>query len=200
MAWMPAGSPTIEELRAKNEELRARIAAARIAKGKPPEPPEGFIDKTLSYVLLEHIKPFYPIAVQYSSIIAKGGLVPVDTGKFDEYRRWAELLRMSTSYHVSFFASGVLKTLHLMEEVNEVIREGRESQYDIGWALRRLRLYLDFFEMNDLVTDEERGDLSYSEFYKKEQAKTEELKADSKRLAEETGAAWAHYRAIEHLI
>lgn len=192
---------TVDELRAKTEELRQRVAASRIAKGQPPEPPEKFVPIPLGIILAEQLKPFRKIAIQYAAVIASGSLVHVDTSKLEKYRETAKLARMCIGFHSGLIASTVAWCLREMDEINAAINEGKESEIDKTSKMRRFSFFLEHLKSSiwadtyDYKSDEPRHIREA-----RIKAEVERLKGDPEAFQVELDAAWHHYHEIEHLI
>ncbi|QQE73154.1 hypothetical protein KDJ56_14620 [Brevibacillus composti] len=192
---------SIEDIRARTEELRQRVAAARIAEGKPPEPPENFVPIPLGIILAEELAPFYKIAVQYAAVIAAGSLVRVDTSRLEKYRETAKLASMSVGVNVGLIGSSVKRALHTMDKINEAIEEGREDEIDTRREMRML---------NHFVRNINRSPWKDGINHKSEEppyvqeaaikAEVERLKNDPEAYQALLDAAWRRYREIEHLI
>ncbi|MCM3560901.1 hypothetical protein M4D57_20260 [Brevibacillus borstelensis] len=192
---------TIDEIQAKTEELRQRVAAIRIAEGKPPEPPENFVPIPLGIILAEELAPFYKIAVQYAAVIASGALVRVDTTKLAKYRETAKLASMCVGFNVGLIGSSVERVLHTMDKINAAIDEGREGDVDIAREMRMLDHFLHFMSYSPWDDAHDyRSPKTYYDQLMEMRAEVERLKNDPEAYQAELDAAWRHYREIEHLL
>lgn len=192
---------TNEEIAAKTEELRQRVAAIRIAEGKPPEPPEDFVPIPLGIILAEQLTPFYRIAVQYAAVIASGTLVPVDTSKLEEYRETTKLAGMCYGHYVRIIASGVGAVLRTMDKINVAIEEGRQEEIDVTRELRMLDHFLNRMNKSPWSdSTDHKNDKPYHIQQAEMKEEVERLKNDSEAYRAELNAAWRHYRDIKHLI
>ncbi|GED58429.1 hypothetical protein ABER61_02915 [Brevibacillus formosus] len=192
---------TNEEIAAKTEELRQRVAASRIAKGQPPEPPEKFVPIPLGVILAEQLAPFYKIAVQYAAVIASGSLVHVDTSKLEKYRETAKLARMCIGRHSGLIASSVEWCLREMDEINAAINEGKESEIDKTSKMRRFSFFLEYLNESPWAdTYDYKSTEPHHIREAKIKAEVERLKNDPDAYQAEQDAAWRHYSEIEHLI
>jgi len=191
----------IEDIKAKTEELRQRIAAARIAEGKPPEPPENFVPIPLGIILAEQLAPFFKIVVQYAAVIASGALIRIDTSKLEKYRETAKLARMCVGFHAGLIASSVNSVLRTMDNINAAIDEGREGDVDIARELRMLNHFVWYMNKSPRSDSSDyKSDKPYPVQIDEMEAEVERLKNDPDAYQAELDAARCHYRAIEHLI
>ncbi|EST55690.1 hypothetical protein T458_06950 [Brevibacillus panacihumi W25] len=189
------------DIKARTEELRQRIAAARIAEGKPPEPPENFVPVPLGIILTEELVPFYKIAVNFAAIIASGTLVRVDTSKLEKYRETAKLLRMGVGFHARGIGSTVDWCLREMDEINEAIDEGKESEIDKTSKMRRFSFFLEHLNKSPWSDTYDYKSTEPHHFREaKIKAEVERLKNNPDAYRAELDAAWRQYREIEHLI
>ncbi|MGF9824022.1 hypothetical protein ABE430_13805 [Brevibacillus agri] len=192
---------SIDDIRAKTEELRQRTAAIRIAEGKPPEPPESFVPIPLGIILAEELVPFYKIAVQYAAVVASGALVRVDTTKLAKYRETARLARMCVGINVGLIGSGAERVLHTMDKINAAIDEGRESETDVRYEMRMLDHFLHFMNRSPWEDGtDHKSDKPYHVQQAEMKAEVCRLKNDPNEYRAELDAAWRHYREIEHLL
>lgn len=192
---------SIDDIRAKTEELRQRTAAIRIAEGKPPEPPESFVPIPLGIILAEELVPFYKIAVQYAAVVASGALVRVDTTKLAKYRETAKLASMCVGFNVGLIGSSVERVLHTMDKINAAIDEGRESEIDVRYEMRMLDHFLHFMNRSPWEDGtDHKSDKPYHVQEADMKAEVERLKNDPEAYQAELDAAWRHYREIEHLL
>ncbi|MFA4134459.1 MULTISPECIES: hypothetical protein [unclassified Brevibacillus] len=192
---------TVDEIKAKTEEHRQRVASSRIAKGQPPEPPEKFVPIPLGIILAEQLAPFYKIAVQYAAIIAAGSLVHVDTSKLEKYRETAKLACMCIGFHSGLIASSVEWCLREMDEINASINEGKEGEIDKTSKMRRFSFFLEHLNKSPWAdTYDYKSAEPHHIREAKIKAEVERLKNDPEVYQAELDAAWRHYREIEHLI
>lgn len=189
------------DIKAKTEELRQRVAAARIAEGKPPVPPENFVPIPLGIILAEELAPFYKIAVQYAAVIAAGTLVRVDTSKLEKYRETAKLAGMCLGFYVRMIGGGVERVLCTMDRINAAIEEGREDEIDVVREMRLLSHFLHYTSRSPWKDSTDyKSDKPYQVQEAEMKAEVERLKNDPDAYRAELDAAWRHYREIEHLI
>lgn len=160
---------SLEEIERSIAEVTERVRHGRIDRGLPPEPPEPFVDETLSFALLDDITPFRDIFVKYARLVAEGSKPPVTLAKLAHYGETASLLRYSMDDNVRRFASGVRIGLDIMERVN--------NGEDIGMIT--LSLALEFMTVNDMLYyDYQSAENAYS--------REERVKADVKALREDS--------------
>ncbi|MCC0566554.1 hypothetical protein [Brevibacillus borstelensis] len=192
---------TLDEIQTKTEELRQRVAAARIAQGQPPEPPENFVPIPLGIILAEQLAPFYKIAVQYAAVVAAGTLTRVDTSKLEKYRETAKLASMCVGFHSGLIANTVEWCLREMDEVNTAIDEGRESEIDVASLTRKFSFFLSFMDDSPWADTYDHKSTRPHHIREAEiKAEVERLKNDPEAYQAELDAAWRHYHEIEHLI
>ncbi|NQX61814.1 hypothetical protein [Paenibacillus qinlingensis] len=193
---------TLDDIRKRTEELRERLTKARLENGQSAEPPEDFVPLPLSIILAERLKPFEPIAIKYAGIIAEGRLISIDMSKLVEYRKTAELLRMSVGFETGLYAGMVNRILRQMDEVNSAIESGNIEAIHVGEVLRLLHFSIKMMRGHDPIDDAYNStiNVSYSNQITLAEAEIERLKADTEAFEAELTAAWAHYETIKHEI
>jgi hypothetical protein len=188
-----------DDLRKSLAEIKERTRQARLERGQLPEAPEDFLSVPLSIALAERLTPFKGIAAKYAGIIAEGRLIPVDTSKFESFRKDIALLDMSIGFHCGVIASGCGIVLSMMETINSAIEAGAtEPDTDM---IRRLHFALSL--MRKSPSDDAydyKSDVSAPEQNRIVHAEVERLKANPIALEAELAAAWAHYETIKHEI
>ncbi len=201
-----AGSKTNEDLREYVEELKQRVAEARIAEGRPPEPPEPFVSLPLGIILVERLQSFLRIAAQYASVLAAGELVKVDTAKLGHFRETATLAEMCVGLQTRLVAGAVLHILDAMERINEAIDSGAQDEINKPFELRKLNVYLWLLRRDPWddvrLPDEalQQAEFDYYGFERSVREEVERLKSNPEAFQAALDEVWARYREIEHLI
>lgn len=180
---------TIDDIRARIAELKAEDRANRIARGLPPErpkPPTKFINEPLAYLLAKELDGFYKIAVQYSAIIASGGITSIDTDKLSKYAEVAELLsRGSIGYNPQWRGSSVLIIIRVMDQINQAIKDRAIDDAEISLKLRILSIGL--------------SGLKNDAWYPRDWRECRRLQEDSVAYENALRKAREHYETIKHL-
>ncbi|MCM3272954.1 hypothetical protein [Paenibacillus elgii] len=184
---------TLDMIRADNESLKARLRELRIEQGKSPEAPPNFVPVPLSIVLVERVRSFIPIAIKYASLLAGGTLHRVDTSKFENYRKDAELLCRSNGLWCSLVGGGVYAIIRVMDDVNAIIDAGEEENAHIPGFLRRFHFALELAR-HDVQHDTWDGYESETRLTREE---VERLKNDPAAFQAAYDAALAHCEAIK---
>ncbi|MFA4137029.1 MULTISPECIES: hypothetical protein [unclassified Brevibacillus] len=170
----------MDDLSARLEQLRERTRNARRERGLPDDPPEPFIDLPLSYVLLDELEKFYKITAQYAAVLVSGGMVPVDTSKFDQYAEIAGLLRGSKSPSLSSIGYSTLHIITTMEQLN------MGNCDDLSLAIRVLNLRLRSYHRKNFEDESCRDS-------------AKRFKDDRVALDHALKEAREHYETIKHL-
>lgn len=108
------------------DRLSEQVRQWRIERGLSPEPKriEPFVEVPLSMAIMDRMQPFVRIAIKYAALLADGVIHRIDTGKFAEYREYAELLNFSRGFWCRYAgALGVYTMLNVMDAVNEASDE-----------------------------------------------------------------------------
>lgn len=196
MAWMPAGSEPTESITASCERLRQEIREWRVSVGKPPEPPEKelFLEVPLSTLLVSRIQPFKAIAVKYTSIIAQGVSVPINTADLEEYRKYFTLLSRSKGLFSGIIGAGGLGVIRIMNDVNRSIEGDGADNMNLTDMMRRLHFCIELMSL-EVSHDhyDHRSDMRSHEQSALIMQEIQRLEADPAALQSEIDAAWSNY-------